>query len=126
MKISIKIKLLFIISLFAVLFFTQMAQAQQADSTQLVIAKIITIHSKILKQDRKVYIYAPAGSANEALPVLYLMDGEIHSSLVSSEVEYLSNAYSVVPRMIVVATGNYNYDRMHDLTPHTLYQRHGR
>ena len=117
MKISIKIKLLFIISLFAVLFFTQMAQAQQADSTQLVIAKIITIHSKILKQDRKVYIYAPAGSANEALPVLYLMDGEIHSSLVSSEVEYLSNAYSVVPRMIVVATGNYNYDRMHDLTP---------
>jgi len=96
--------------------------AQASDSTKITIANIVTIHSKILNQDRKLYIYTPALStmekfAGKTLPVLYLMDGDVLTSLVAPQVNYLSTGYSQLPPMIIVGMNNYSYDRMADLTP---------
>ena len=96
--------------------------AQQVDTTSVVVAKMVTIHSKILKESRKLYIYTPDMNQDknyigQAYPVLYLMDGDIHAPLVASQVAYLSTVYNVLPPMIVVGINNYGYDRMRDLTP---------
>jgi len=53
----------------------------------------------------------------QAYPVLYLMDGDIHTPLVASQVAYLSTMYTALPPMMVVGINNYGYDRMRDLTP---------
>ena len=97
------------------------AKPQQQDTTKLSIAEVVIIHSQILNEDRKIYIYSPVNReellVQDPMPVLYLMDGEVHTSFVSSEINYLSTVYTVLPKMIVVGIGNYNYDRFRDLTP---------
>lgn len=75
------------------------------------------IHSRILNQDRQIYIHVPTlDSANTgmALPVLYLLDGENHFHILSAYIEYLRR-WRVIPPMIVV--GIINVDRVKDLTP---------
>ncbi|AYL95178.1 alpha/beta hydrolase-fold protein [Mucilaginibacter celer] len=96
--------------------------AQKSDTGHIAVTKFVTIHSTILNEDRKLHIYTPAvmGDSsfnNEPMPVLYVMDAEALSALVSSQVNYLSINYGLLPRMIVVSTCNYSYDRIHDLTP---------
>lgn len=76
-----------------------------------------TIHSKILNQQRQIYLYKPAldsSDADNTLPVLYLLDGENHFNIVASYINYLSR-WKVIPKIIVV--GIINTDRRKDLTP---------
>ena len=117
-KIVILLALLILLSVNSI-------NAQKSENTKLTIADIVTIHSKILNEDRKIYIYSPDQTAGPYLPqasaVLYLLDGETQMSVVASQVQYLSEVYNVLPHMIVVGIGNYNYDRLRDLTPtHSL------
>lgn len=103
---------------------------QTTDSSKVVIADIVTIHSKILGQDRKIYIYSPSINpglypVSQPLPVLYLLDGDVQTSFVASEVNFLSQYNTALPAMIVVGIGNFNYDRMHDLTPHHASMSYG-
>jgi len=96
--------------------------AQQVDSSKLVIGDIVTIHSHILGEDRKIHIYTPALSSFEKfpgqpLPVLYLTDGDALSGIVSEEVNYLSSSNFILPPMIIVGITNYDHNRMKDLTP---------
>jgi len=101
--------------------------AQQKDSTKLNIADIITIHSNVLNQDRKIYIYLPDSNKvayfSTPLPVLYLMDGDEFTALVASQVEYLEE-FGEMPDMLIVGIDNHDY-RSHDLTPvHDLVTTH--
>ncbi len=90
------------------------AQRQRGDS---LIVERITLASKILGEDRKIYIQIPAKKkGQERCPVLYVLDGESHFDLVSQYCGYLGRwDVNVIPEMIVVGIGN--TDRARDLTP---------
>jgi predicted alpha/beta superfamily hydrolase len=99
-----------------------LSNAQHVDSSKLVAADIVTIHSKVLNDDRKIQIYSPALSNWDkfqglSLPVLYLLDGDALTGVAVSELNYLSTSYYILPPMIVVGISNYDHDRLHDLTP---------
>jgi predicted alpha/beta superfamily hydrolase len=75
------------------------------------------VHSKILNQDRQIYIHVPlvdSVDVNNSLPVLYLLDGENHFHMLSAYIEYLRH-WKVIPPIIVV--GIVSVDRRKDLTP---------
>jgi predicted alpha/beta superfamily hydrolase len=92
------------------------AKAQVIDSSIMKGAAIKTFHSKILNEDRRLYIQTPANmKPYEAYPVLYVLDGEALTNMIGGQVQYLSEAYKIIPSMIVV--GITNTDRTRDLTP---------
>ena len=75
------------------------------------------IHSRVLNQDRQIYIHLPqldSADMNKALPVLYLLDGENHFHILSAYIEYLRH-WRVIPPIIIV--GIVSVDRVKDLTP---------
>ncbi len=78
----------------------------------------VIIHSGILNEDRKLYICKPVENniyAPADYPVIYLLDGDVQTRMVAGQVNYLSQSYPVIPKMIVVGIGN--TDRTRDLTP---------
>src|SRR5687767_3127212 len=89
---------------------------------KIVIGKMDSVYSTILKEQRKVWVYTPylkAGMQNpgQRYPVVYLLDGEGHFESVAGMIQQLSqvNGNTIVPEMIVVAIPNTN--RTRDLTP---------
>lgn len=103
--------------------------AQNNGDIKPLTADNVKITSKILNEDRKVYIYVPpADSTNPAkrYPVLYLMDGESHFSMIAELCRYLSRwDVNVIPEMIVVGIPNTN--RTRDLTPtHSIIDYYGK
>ena len=116
------LKFKFFLFLFACLF-SNILLAQKIDSTGITIAEIKIIHSTILNENRKIYVYTPVNHS-EPLPVIYLIDGEM-ISLVAGIVDFLYKA-NQLPPVIVVGIGNYEYDRARDLTPtHSLLNMDG-
>ncbi len=111
-NLMIFLKCKFFLLLFACLF-SNILLAQKMDSTGITIAEIKLIHSKILNEDRKIYVYTPVNHP-EPLPIIYLMDGEM-ISLVAGIVDFLYQA-NELPPLIIVGIGNYEYDRVRDLT----------
>jgi len=95
------------------------AQSQSTESYKYTPSEVVTIHSTVLNEDRKVYIHIPKSDSsdiNKRFPVLYLMDGENHFELLSQYVDYLSRSdVSAMPKIIVV--GIPNTKRVRDLTP---------
>ncbi len=91
--------------------------AQQRQQVSIGHAEIIT--SKILNEDRQIWIYMPASTNNskEKFPVMYLLDGEIYFHSATAIVNHLSqlNGNAIIPDMIVV--GIVNTNRHLDLTP---------
>jgi len=86
----------------------------------IVIGKIDSVYSKVLGEQRKLWIYTPdmtSGSRNQRYPVVYLLDGDAHFQSVVGMVQQMSqvNGNSVYPEMIIVAIPN--TDRTRDLTP---------
>jgi predicted alpha/beta superfamily hydrolase len=90
---------------------------------KVIIGKIDSLYSGVLKEQRKVMVYVPnmkAGipqSTGQRYPVVYLLDGDGHFESVVGMIQQLSqvNGNTVVPEMIVV--GIPNTDRTRDLTP---------
>jgi len=82
-------------------------------------SEVVTIHSKVLNEDRKIYIHLPkldSTNLDNRFPVLYLMDGENHFELLAQYADYLSRPdVLAIPKMIVV--GISNTQRRRDLTP---------
>jgi uncharacterized protein len=96
------------------------ANAQTVKNNQVIIGKIDSVNSKILKEKRKVWIYLPTGydaAAQTRYPVVYLLDGDGHFASVAGMIQQLSevNGNTIVPQMIIV--GIPNTDRTRDLTP---------
>lgn len=74
------------------------------------------LYSKILKEDRSIYISYPTTLSDKKYPVLFLLDGESHFNLVAEYVSYLSRwDVNAIPELIVV--GIANTKRARDLTP---------
>jgi predicted alpha/beta superfamily hydrolase len=101
--------------------FTLQATAQTPKLYSHISNEVHRIHSRVLNQDRQIYIHVPkldSADVNKALPVLYLLDGENHFHILSAYIEYLRH-WHIIPPMIIV--GIVSADRMKDLTPnHSL------
>jgi len=100
--------------------FLNAAQAQQNNSVG--IGTIDSIHSRILGEQRTVWVHLPAsarvsGPAKRKYPVIYLLDGDKNFTSVVGMVDLLSsvNGNNLWPEMIIV--GIPNTDRTRDLTP---------
>ena len=110
-SINQTIKIQIILSILVFSWMGTLAQSNNARDSQT-----IAIDSKILGEKRKIRIQLPSGmNQYDAYPVLYLLDGEVFSTMVGGQVQYLSEAYKIIPNMIIV--GIENRDRMKDLTP---------
>jgi predicted alpha/beta superfamily hydrolase len=101
------------------LFVAHKAQSQSRETYKYTPSEVVTIHSTVLNEDRKVYIHCPkfdSSDVNKRFPVLYLMDGDNHFELLSQYVDYLSRPdVAAMPKIIVV--GIPNTKRVKDLTP---------
>lgn len=94
------------------------AVAQQ--DNKITIGVIDSVQSKILNEQRKVWVYVPNGGqpgSKQRYPVVYLLDGDGHFQSVVGMIQQLSqvNGNTICPEMIVV--GITNTDRTRDLTP---------
>lgn len=105
--------------IFLIIAFCAFANAQ---SKNIEIGLVTTIHSKILNEDRAVWVYNPGKEsanldAGKKYPVVYLLDGDWHFSSVVGILQQLSfiNGNTICPEMIVV--GIPIPDRYRDLTP---------
>lgn len=102
------------------LLFCFCVNAQNGES--ITVGKKEIIHSQILKENRKVWIYTPnitrqTNNPDRRYPVLYLLDGDAHFLSTVGIVQQLSqaNGNGVLPEMIVVGIENTN--RFRDLVP---------
>src|SRR5579863_4883472 len=91
-------------------------------ANKVILGDIDKIHSKILGEDRSIWVYLPNSGngdiySKQHYPVVYLLDGDAHFYSVVGMIQQLSsvNGNTVCPEMIVV--GIPNTDRTRDLTP---------
>jgi hypothetical protein len=89
-------------------------------NNDIIIGKIDSINSKILNEQRKIWIHVPESSSdgvfeNKNYPVVYLLDGATNFYSVVGMIKQLSSVNTIVPKMIVVGIPNTN--RTRDLTP---------
>lgn len=107
--------LLFALSLLVNLSFAQ----GKVDKGNIVIGKIDSVESKILGEERKIWVHVPDGAVNskDRYAVAYVLDGDGHFSSVVGMIQQMStiNGNKMCPKMIVV--GILNTDRTRDLTP---------
>jgi uncharacterized protein len=88
-----------------------------AQDNKVVIGNIDSLQSKILGEQRKVWVHVPnggSGTSTQKYPVIYLLDGDFHFYSVMGLMQQLSGNM-ICPEMIVV--GIPNTDRTRDLTP---------
>ncbi|WP_346883450.1 alpha/beta hydrolase-fold protein [uncultured Algibacter sp.] len=110
-----KVYLIFLLCLYC---FNSNAQS----NNDINIGKIERIYSKILGEERKVWVHVPKDKIDGVLikqkyPVIYLLDGDAHFSSVVGIMENLSSKSdnNVLPKCIIVGITNTN--RTRDLTP---------
>lgn len=108
--------------LVCVLFFIFPQVYAQYTNNKIVAGKTDSVYSRVLKENRKIWVYVPdhdtnTVSARQTYPVVYLLDGEARFYSVIHMIQQLSevNGKIVIPKMIVVGIGN--TDRTRDLTP---------
>ena len=115
-RTSGRVNLIFLTIIFCALIMFSTASFGQTKDSTITIAQIKKINSKILGEERTLYIRTPSKMrANETFPVMYIMDGEAFTEMASGQIQYLSESYKIIPSMIVVAIEN--TDRTRDLTP---------
>jgi len=107
--------------LFILYVISSLSSHAQTDD-KIVIGRIDSVYSTILKEQRKVWVYVPnmkTGIQNpgQRYPVVYLLDGDGHFESVAGMIQQLSqvNGNTIVPEMIIVGIPNTN--RTRDLTP---------
>jgi uncharacterized protein len=77
--------------------------------------KAESIHSKILNEERKIWVYVPTTSEiTHIFPVVYVLDGDNQFGSVKAMVQYLSETQrnTILPQMIII--GIQIIDRMRD------------
>lgn len=94
--------------------------ATAQNNNQVSIGTIDSIQSRILNEQRKVWVYVPNSwqpGSSQRYPVVYVLDGDGHFYSVVGMIQQLSqvNGNTICPEMIVV--GIPNTDRTRDLTP---------
>lgn len=100
------------------LLFSFKTSAQKVEPVKSDLGEVVTMHSDILNEDRRILIYTPKDSVNpeKKYPVIYVLDADNHFAQMVEYSKYLSrqNVF-VLPPLIVV--GITNTDRSRDLTP---------
>jgi len=83
----------------------------------------LTLHSKVLNEERVIWVRTPQGydRGKDVYPVLYLADGPAHINEIGSTIDFLVGN-DRMPAVIVV--GIANTDRTRDLTPTHWDQKH--
>jgi uncharacterized protein len=111
-------KPLFILVLFLAIH--HFAKAQ--NDASISVGKKTTLFSKILNENRRIWIYSPDQTSTfpipgKKYPVVYVLDGDAHFLSTVGMIQQLSqaNGNTIVPEMIVVGIENTN--RLRDLTP---------
>jgi uncharacterized protein len=99
-----------------------LAYIDAQENNSIVIGNIDSIHSNILKEERKIWVHVPVSArtgtdSKKNYPVVYLLDAEKNFTGVVGMIDLLSsvNGNAFWPEMIVV--GIPNTDRTRDLTP---------
>lgn len=77
----------------------------------------ITLHSKILNEDRQISIYVPVDTSYRKFPVMYLLDGEDKMDLVAGQMKYIDGEGPTQMMLPTIVVGIHNTDRSRDLTP---------
>ena len=106
-----------LVFLLAAQFAALVARAEDRTSS-MVIGEVVHIRSKVLHEERTLFVSKPAGYEDGAdrYPVLYLLDGETHFRYTSGIVEFLADA-DRIPETIVVAIASGSIEqRTRDLT----------
>ncbi|GAB1267984.1 hypothetical protein NBRC116493_12370 [Aurantivibrio infirmus] len=95
----------------------------QERTNALVIGNALTIQSKILNEERPIWVYLPKDyktSPNKKYPVLYMLDGAFHFHHITGAVDVLAER-NRIPEMIVIAIPYIDYDRRdRDLSPSSV------
>lgn len=100
----------------SVMLLVLIAAARAEEPKAFAIGETVTIHSKILGEERQLFIYAHRAYNEDQsrYPVAYVLDGEWNFLNDSGIIDLLSSR-EAIPWMIVV--GIPNSDRMRDLSP---------
>lgn len=92
----------------------------QKKTNALVIGQAINIKSKILNEERPIWVYLPEDyktSGNKKYPVIYMLDGAYHFHHITGSIQILAKR-NRIPQMIVIAIPYIDYDRRdRDLSP---------
>ena len=98
----------------------------QPKTNALVIGQEIKINSKILNEERPLWVFLPENyktSHNKKYPVLYMLDGAYHFHHITGAVQILAKRERI-PQMIVMAIPYLDYDRRErDLLPSSVNGR---
>lgn len=119
-KINSHMKKLILILIHLTIAYLLKAQPPQQP---IVLGRVDTIYSKILKEKRPLWVYTPGYDTNyfskPEFPVLYVLDADDHfMSLVTMIKELSATAgNTVLPQMIIVGILNTPGNRTRDLTP---------
>ncbi|MCT4629095.1 alpha/beta hydrolase-fold protein [Winogradskyella sp.] len=103
------------------------AQDKAISKEPITIGETITLHSKVLDEDRTLNIYLPqsyAADSTKTYPVIYLLDGSTDEDFIhiSGIVQFGSFSWiNMIPETIVV--GISNVDRKRDFTYPTTIER---
>lgn len=95
----------------------------QSGTQPIVLGRIDTVYSEILKEKRPVWIYTPGFDTvyftKPQYPVLYVLDGDGYFTSLVTMIQQLSqhNGNTVLPQMIIVGIPNIRGERSRDLTP---------
>lgn len=112
-------------SVFIILLFSFKSKAQKSEPIKANLGEIVTLHSNILNEDRKLLIYAPEKS-EKRYQVIYVLDADNHFNQMVEYSKYLSrqDVYAIPPLIVVGIT---NTDRNRDLTPsHSILDYFGK
>jgi predicted alpha/beta superfamily hydrolase len=77
----------------------------------------LTVHSKLLNEDRTIWVRMPAAAqgSKDRFPVVYITDAGSNVNEIGNTIDFLEHT-NFIPPLIVV--GIENTDRVRDLTPH--------
>jgi predicted alpha/beta superfamily hydrolase len=99
----------------AAMLFSCSEKKENSRDNRIVIGATDSLHSQILNETRKIWVYIPDGlQPGEKCPVIYLLDGDWHFHSLTGMVSQLVNN-SLIPNTIVIGIPNTNRSR--DLTP---------
>ncbi|HLG38435.1 MAG TPA: alpha/beta hydrolase-fold protein [Chitinophagaceae bacterium] len=102
----------------AILFLLLLLNSTIITAQNNAVKKADTIHSKILNEDRYIWVHVPKGASSKHYPVIYLLDGDVHFDEVNNILKRLSKetGKNTSNEMIVVGIGNIR-ERYRDYSP---------
>ena len=122
---SIRLYILLIIFIFVIPDYLPAVEVQKKTNA-LVIGQAIKINSKILNEERPIWVYLPEDyktSRDKKYPVIYMLDGAFHFHHITGAVQILAKRERI-PQMIVIAIPYIDYDRRdRDLSPTSVNDR---